>query len=442
MIKLLTLAWVVLAVSTVVEAHVEEVQVMLLDKAFQEGDTINQWEPKDLGPLKLIMGGRFLTGENSNIQIISPILTLNYNTIEGFNTTYGIRYNRLLSTNSIFSIGPDVRFSVPRNKVTGIISIGYQYQEHLSSRSIEIQGGRGIRQFNADIAPFSNTIMTLLFQKNDLKLFEQDFINLGTSHNFHEIFRLGLDIEHSDRWELFNLPRLVEGREHLFTSNAPENIAIEDTSFPRHNAFIASLSVQFKPWLRYTEVNGKRQPLDESSPTFSIVYEKGFRGIFRSGVDFDNITFGIDHIVNFDISSMLNLNLEAGMFLNTNMLYFMDFFHFPRNQAPFLLVDHDKTFRLLPYYYFSTPDWYFKSNFDHQMQRFLLTRFPLLQVMGIKETLILNNLFTPDMDHYTEFGYGLDYIFRAVRIELITSFLNGRFDGFGVRIGLKGDLEF
>jgi hypothetical protein len=403
-----------------------------------ENDTISAWGgPKGFSILKLLTGGRFSINDRNSIRIISPILTLNYNTVEGFNSTIGIRYDWLLNPNSIFSIGPDVRFAVARRSVSAIAHMGYQFEKQLNSRSLKLRAGRAIRQFNEDIDPFANTFMTLLFQQNNLKLFEQDFVNIMGEQNFKEFISIGFDVERSQRWELFNLPGIVDGREYLFSPNAPDNIAINDSSFPRHNAFIASLSMRVRPWLRYATVNGKRQPIYESSPAFRIIYEKGFSSIFGSHVDFDNLTIGIDHVINLGISARMTLHIETGIFLNTNRLYFMDFFHFPRNQAPFLLAEHDQTFRLLPYYRFSTPNRYFKSNFDHQMQRFLLTRIPLLQVMGIKENLILNNLFTPDIDHYAEFGYGIDYILQALRLEFMTSFLNGGFDGFGVRLGLQ-----
>jgi hypothetical protein len=53
----------------------------------------------------------------------------------------------------------------------------------------------------------------------------------------------------------------------------------------------------------------------------------------------------------------------------------------------------------------------------------------------------VNHLEAPTANHYTEFGYSIDYILRIFRLEFVSSFQNGSYRDFGVRIGIASNLD-
>ena len=60
--------------------------------------------------------------------------------------------------------------------------------------------------------------------------------------------------------------------------------------------------------------------------------------------------------------------------------------------------------------------------------------------MGIKENVFVNYLATPQVNDYFELGYSLDNIFRFFRIEAVANYYNGRYQNFGVRVGVASNI--
>ena len=66
---------------------------------------------------------------------------------------------------------------------------------------------------------------------------------------------------------------------------------------------------------------------------------------------------------------------------------------------------------------------------------------PLVRLSGVRESFFANYLATDLPLNYVELGYGINYIFRVFRIEAVTSFEDGKYRDFGVRIGIATNLE-
>jgi hypothetical protein len=121
-------------------------------------------------------------------------------------------------------------------------------------------------------------------------------------------------------------------------------------------------------------------------------------------------------------------------------MYFMDYKHFLGNRTPFSTADPVGSFRLLDYYTYSTPDHYLAGNVYYQFRRFLVTSFPFVRMMGIRENIFVNYLATPTSKNYTEVGYSIDGILRFLRLEGAVSFQDGKYNDYGFRIGIASYL--
>ena len=115
---------------------------------------------------------------------------------------------------------------------------------------------------------------------------------------------------------------------------------------------------------------------------------------------------------------------------------FIDYKHFAGNETPFLMEDPVGSYRLLPYYLYSTADKYASAQVLYQFRKFLFTQLPMLQLTGVKELAYVSYLVTPSSGNYIEVGYGLDNLFRFLRVEASASFIDGAYNSFGVKIGL------
>ena len=136
----------------------------------------------------------------------------------------------------------------------------------------------------------------------------------------------------------------------------------------------------------------------------------------------------------------MDLKVNAGLFLNNDYVGFADFRHFPGNQVFLTTLDPVGSFRLLPYYDHSTREEYAAAFAHYHFRKFLLSRIWEVQLMGIRENVFVNYLATPTSRNYFEVGYSIDNIFRIFRLELATSFQDGRYRDFGILVGIASNL--
>jgi hypothetical protein len=132
----------------------------------------------------------------------------------------------------------------------------------------------------------------------------------------------------------------------------------------------------------------------------------------------------------------VDLLVRGGTFLNREVVGFPDYKHFATSELVLTSLDPIGSYRLLPYYQESTNREYIEIYGHYQFRKFLLTRIWKLHLMGLKEDLFVNYLYTPTSDNYTEVGYSIDNILRVLRVEFVTSFRDFKYDDFGVRISV------
>jgi uncharacterized protein DUF5686 len=176
--------------------------------------------------------------------------------------------------------------------------------------------------------------------------------------------------------------------------------------------------------------------VEGTSPLLTFNYRKGIPGVADSEVNFDQIQIGFKHMVKFGIRGNLDMAFQAGKFLNSDKMYFMDYKHFDGNRTYLTTSDPVGSFRLLDYYQNSTSDQYFSTNMHYHFRKFLVTRFPKVRMFGMSENVFVNYLATPYSQNYTEVGYGLEGILRVFRLEFAAAFRDGKYLENGFRVGI------
>ncbi|HMG91630.1 MAG TPA: DUF5686 and carboxypeptidase regulatory-like domain-containing protein [Chryseolinea sp.] len=409
----------------------------VVEKKKEEGDTLKRSKHKGFQPWDLLIGDTYKISEHSNFKIHFPVP--GFNTVEGWNFVYKVTFGTVLqdSNKTRIRITPAFRYAFSREVASGYLNFSLRNKND----RLDIQGGRYIKQYNPDepILPIINDFTTLLLEKNLMKIYERDYVDLNYRHQLNAYVSIGTSWTWMRRRELFNTTDYkwadwdkIEG----YTPNAPVNDELIDTSFPENNAFVGSINVTARPWVKYTIRNGHRAIINSSSPTFMVDYRKGFNNIFGSVVKFDQMEVGVKHRQKVGGRGHADIYLRAGMFFNTEKLYFMDYKHFLGNETPFITNDPVGSFRLLDYYRYSTSDKYFAGNFHYQFRKFLITNIPVVRLMGIHENVFLNYLATPTSQNYTEVGYSIDGILRIFRLEGAAAFQDGKYVNYGFRIGI------
>ena len=393
----------------------------------------------------VFLGGGYSLGEKHHLRVYSMLEQFNYNTVDGLYLGYKMRYNIETSENSELSFTPKIRYAFSREAWTGTLKTEFDFGKRLRSGSIVVEGGRFTSQFNSDnpISEINNAFTTLMLKQNFQKIYEKNFVVIGFDKRVSDKVSFQVSTEFTERKSLENTTDFTffnwDTRE--YGSNNPTNIELGDTEFPTHQAWMAEFEVQYRPWLKFRSRNGKKREISNSSPSFSLNYSKGIATDF-SVIDYDRVEIGFKHKIKIGAGSALSINVKTGSTLNDRQMTFVDYKHFMGNRSPFETNDPVASYRLLPYYDYSTSREYLSGHLHYRFRKFLLTQFALVRMVGLTENVFVNYLGTHNSGNYTELGYGIDNIFRIFRIEGILSFQDGVFKEAGLRIGISTVLNF
>ncbi len=401
-----------------------------------------------LGISQLIFGNtwRFSKGGLNTLQFSGLLTNIEYNTVEGYTLQSQLQYSHFFDKKKTtqFTLTPVGRYEFGRRQFVGY---GTAALVHKAS-SVAVSGGRYIYQFNPDnpISPTLNTITTLFFERNFMKLYQKDyFLNLtAAAKPLDGQLSLSGSLDYAQRSQLDNyrddLKPYFNWKRFSYTPNQPYNAETGSqtstgTDFPTHKALVLNLTAsgRLSP-TRYRIRNGNRIPLRNNSPELTVNYRKGM-----ADVDYDFAQATIRHTIETGIYSSLSYQASVGGFMNNKTVYFPDFKHFQGNEFFLQQGDPVASYRLLPYYEYSTRQRFFEGHALVEFRKFALTRIAVLRLIGLKENVFVHYLATPASRNYTELGYGLDGLIPSVfpffRVEVISQFQDGRYQGLGFRIG-------
>lgn len=386
--------------------------------------------------IHVITGHAYKLLNNNSLTYEGPLNSLIYNTVEGYALNLAVDWQKKWKNGQQFNLRPLARYAFGRERLSGTL----QSQFRNKNWSAQLEGGEYVYQFNAanPISPGLNSLTTLLFERNFMKLYQKQFVKADYSYRYlGDFMSLRGSLEYARRSELINLKNpkpWIDRKNYAFTPNRPYSIETPDTGFPTNDALTFDATAIIRPWQKYSIRNGQKRYWRNSGPTFFVNYRKGIP-LGNSDVDYDFVQGTIRH--NFDTGpqSSLQLALNGGAFLSVKQLYFPDYKHFMGNLFFFQAGDQLTQFRMLPYYDYSTKSRYVQLHGLWAARRFLLTQLSVVRLTPLKESLQVHYLTTPASGQYTELGYGIDGIFRLFRVEVIGQFKDWNYTKTGFRIG-------
>jgi hypothetical protein len=388
----------------------------------------------------------------------APIFDTNFNTAEGFVSNVGLvlrkrwaRY-RFIETESVG------RHSYLLNQNSGFLKLRYKTERF----DIQLARGNFVAQYNSDnsIAPEMNSLSTLLLKNNQMKIYRKDYWSLYWINRISSTLFFKGNLEFAERSQMNNVSDYywVNYLGRKFTSNNPTNSEYPVEGFNTHKAFTTQFTLGFRPFLDHAYEDQERINNWGSSPLILLKYRAGWKNVWGSTTDFNH--FELTYIQNITVSPWVKLGLlvNTGTFWGAKAKYFIDYKHFNGNvnliQASDMLASH----RLVGYYQNFTLGANQRLNVNHysnstagnylEALSFLqFTNLWLKPALGIrqsfiKEVLIANVVWVPNQKLlYREIGYGLDGVFKVLRIEAIASFNNAQFGYVGLRLNLNSRIR-
>lgn len=338
------------------------------------------------------------------------IRSIFYNTVEGVGIKYGVTYRKQLEDRKYYSIRPEARFGFSNHVFTGNLS-GYYYYDPLKRAAVSASFGSDIADLNryGSMSLLTNSINTLLFERNLSKFYKKEFANVATTRELADGLQASVAVEYTRNSTLKNTNtfKIRNVKDEEFTSNNPFTPDSDTPLFPTYNSFNVSATLDYTIGQKYiTRPDGKFYE-DSKYPRFQLVYRKGIKNVLGSDVDYDLLSIEISQErISAGLLGFSSFVIGAGKFLNNNAVYYPESKHFRGNNST-IFPPNLRKFRYLDFYLYSTDKEYVEAHFEHNFAGFIINKIPLLRKLKLEEFVGINYLTQPQKKYYAEYYFGV-----------------------------------
>jgi hypothetical protein len=358
-----------------------------------------------------------------------------YNTVEGFGINYQVGYSKRLDslTNKYVNYTGKVRYGFSSEKLYGSISGNIPVKEATFSFNL----GSDVLDLNnqGSISQLGNSINSLFYERNFLKLYEKKFVSFSLSQRLGG-FLGSFTTEWANRSTLDNTSdyTIRDLASRAFTSNNPFEVSpvVGIQLFPENQSFKIAFRGTYDFSNKYATYPSGKVHQPSRYPRLGLNYTKGIKGVFGSDTDYDLLSADLTKSdIKLGMYGQFKFWVGAGTFLNKRTLYFPDYKHFVGNLS-LSYIPKINNFLFLDFYKNSTADKFAEAHFEHNFSGFITNKLPLIRKLKLKEVVGFNYLATPALKNYNEVYFGLEYL--TFRVMYGMAHDNGAKVDKGVRI--------
>ena len=397
---------------------------------------------------KIITGYTYKNTYNKwtfNYQGLLNFSSLNFNTIQGWNLDSGFSFRKWNEENGKFTtISSTFNYGVAEDRLRANARFYHRFNNK-NYANISLTGGSAVAQINNSepISPFINSLSTLLFKNNFMKLYNKEFAKASFGMEVTNGIFMNSSLEYEKRHALFNNTDYTFIKsDDVYSSNNPLEPTNElSIPFTSHHIMKFNIGTRILFGQKYiSRPDGKINVQNDNYPVLSFNYEKAFSAT-NSNYTYDFVTGRIDYDKSIGNKGNFSLKLKAGKFFNAEDISFIDYKHFNGNQTHVnFRGNYLNAFNLLPYYTHSTNDAYIESHVEHNFKGFVMNKIPLLNKLQWNLIGSFHQINVPNTKPYQEFSIGFDNIgfgkFRFLRIDYVRAYQNG-YVGDGVMFGIQ-----
>jgi Family of unknown function (DUF5686)/CarboxypepD_reg-like domain len=378
---------------------------------------------------------------------IDPLLfALQYNTVEGVALNPLFTISKMVTQwHTTVSFMGDVRYGFNNHHFNAWAGLNFrtgdfEEDKKLKRQSFFIAGGKRVSQFfkESSLDELYNTLGTLLYGENDLKIYENYFAKTGFSKQFENGARFLIEGEYEDRIPVNNTTDYIFNDKYHYRLTANYPVEVLSSQFSRHQAVLLHAAFSIKPGQKYIEFPNSKVAIGSKYPTFTFDYTKGFKNIFGSDVDYDKWSVTISDNANLKLAGVIKYKLATGGFLNSKSVFIQDYQHF-YGHAGIFANEYVQTFQLASYYQFSnTSSFYTELHFEHHLNGLLTNKIPVIKKLNWNLEYGTNDLYINPTTKYAEVFAGFENIFKFLRVDFIIGFQNGYKPKYSYSIGFDG----
>jgi len=378
--------------------------------------------------------------ERFTIPSLKDPTSLSFNSVDGLRLELPFSYYKSDSTGRTKRFNPTFAYAFGRKK----LDAEFSYQRRLNGMTnswLSVSAGTTTADYNrtSGLNTLTNDFYTIWLEENYKRFYRRDFLQLMFARDLANGLGLNVVLDYSDNRALSNHSSysLIKYDDRGILPNIPANSTILPWQLEKHQSLIGRLVLEYTPHHRYSVRNHTKMYVASKYPTYSLVYKGAFSGVFGSDTRFDLVKIGIRQRVKFGIDEHFSYNITAGTFLNSSKVYFEEYQHFNTQPTGFMFNGSDNSFRLLPFYEYSTQKSFLEVHTNWESRRLILRHLPIIRNSSFSENLFVNFLTTPEMKNYAEVGYGLKRVFMLLNVDAVAGFENGQYRSAGVKVSLN-----
>jgi len=363
---------------------------------------------------------------------------LGFNTVDGFYIGQNLIWNKELSKNHRLSVTPEAIWAINRKAVMWDVNASLTYSP-MQRGSAYVRFGQKSNDFSnmRSIYPFENTVTSLFFRHNYLKLYEDHFVEASNTIDIANGLQLTTILKYAHRIMLDNTSDFSFFFRDLYdyTPNTPVNAEL-NTPDPNHTSATFILNLNYTPRYYYRIDNRNRKRMVKSDfPTFFATWQKGVHGLLGSDSNFDQLTLGARQRMKTGLMQEFSYMARIGAFVNKKSIFFPDFKHFHTMEIPYFTIGSftQQSFNLLEYYLYSTSSTYIIAHTYYETPFLALKFLPFFSNRLWQEGIQLNYLHTRSIKNYMELGYTIGLGWQA---GVFAGFENFKYRSFGVKVSL------
>jgi hypothetical protein len=373
--------------------------------------------------------------------------TLQYNTVEGLVIHPSLVLSKKMEKlNTRVSFIADARYGFNNQHLNPWAGFTFNSDDVFDinkkrkRKSFYVAGGKRVSQFfkESDIDGLGNSLGTLLYGRNEMKIYENYFAKTGFLKQWESSAKILVEVGFEDRLPMENTTDFILNKKWLkrFTPNYP--VQVLSKQFSRHQSVQLHVAYSITPGQRYIQFPGRKTAIGSKYPKFTLDYTKGFKDVLGSDVDFDKWDLNVTDDINLKLGGTIKYNATIGGFLNSKSTFIQDFKHF-YNNISVIAPEYVKSFENLPHYRFSnTASFYSEIHLEHHANGLLTNKIPLLKKWNWRLVEGGNALYLGKDQKYAEVFIGLENIFKLFRADIVAGFQPGFKPTYVYRIGFGG----
>src|SRR5690606_37260483 len=246
-----------------------------------------------IGALSILTGYTFKNSfEKWSVGYEGPLTNINFNTVQGWNSKAGLTFNKWYDDNQTNTLAAAIRadygIAEDRLRFSANVVRNFNWKDKLR---ISLSGGSEVAQFNdaQPISPLINTIATLFFERNYMKLYELNFGQFGYSQEIFNGLHLYANVSYENRQPLFNNTDYVTipFDDVNYTSNNPlAPNGFNSAAIAEHTIVKSKLRAQINFAQKYFSNPDMKFNIDENKyPELNLSVENG-AGITETKYDY------------------------------------------------------------------------------------------------------------------------------------------------------------